>query len=167
MYLIFEGKITKREKKYFQSFVEWTLKKYGMADAEISITLAAVPVEEMCGFSALCTQVEPDEYDIEFKQEFSLLMKMISISHEMVHVRQYYNKELAHRMRAGKWTTFWRRKAQPLNEDNYTYWDQPWEIEAHGLEKGQVIQWAMDTGHIKKKWMRESIEFLNPDGDLA
>ena len=39
---------------------------------------------------------------------------------------------------------------------NPDYWDQPWEIEAHGREIGLFIRWAEKEGYSKRKWVKDA-----------
>ena len=57
---------------------------------------------------------------------------LIVLAHEMVHVKQYAKGEMKDyvRMNKVKW------KGVVYNEKKMDYWDYPWEIEAHGREKG-------------------------------
>lgn len=73
-----------------------------------------------------------DEVDIEiarthFGRDLSYLEMMKSLTHEMVHARQYFRGELknvgTHRI--------WKNK--PAN--HYSYTDSPWEREAYELEE--------------------------------
>ena len=36
------------------------------------------------------------------------------------------------------------------------YWDQPWEIEAHGRECGLFVRWAEENKLGHKKWTKET-----------
>jgi hypothetical protein len=69
---------------------------------------------------------------------------METVAHEMVHVKQYAKGELTEQSWQGK-----------LINPKQEYWDQPWEIEAHGREVGLFIQWAQNEGanHKPGKWM--------------
>lgn len=57
------------------------------------------------------------------KNGFLFMMK--TLAHELVHVKQYWRKELCG---DGGWT--WKGK----NAKNYSYENQPWEKEAYGRE---------------------------------
>ena len=57
---------------------------------------------------------------------------LLVLAHEMVHVKQYAKGEMKDyvRMNRVKW------KGKVYNDKKIDYWEQPWEIEAHGREKG-------------------------------
>lgn len=60
------------------------------------------------------------------KVEYSEMMQ--TLAHEMVHVKQYFRKELDGTGCKFKW--------KGRNADGYQYENQPWEREAFKLEKG-------------------------------
>ena len=57
---------------------------------------------------------------------------LIVIAHEMVHVKQYAKGELKDYVRASRV----KFRGEIYNDREIDYWDYPWEIEAHGREKG-------------------------------
>ena len=57
----------------------------------------------------------------------SFMEQMFSLSHEMVHVKQYFRGELS-TDKGGKWK--WKKEIA----EEYKYEDQPWEKEASSLE---------------------------------
>jgi hypothetical protein len=57
---------------------------------------------------------------------------LLVLAHEMVHVKQYAKGEMKDYLRAK--SVRWCGKV--YNDNKMNYWDQPWEIEAHGREKG-------------------------------
>ena len=75
---------------------------------------------------------------------------METIAHEMVHVKQYSKGELIDMSRSGQ--TKWQNV--PVNKQT-NYWDQPWEIEAHGKELGLFIRWAEDSELSSQSWTQE------------
>ena len=67
---------------------------------------------------------------------------LLVLAHEMVHVKQYAKGEMKDyiKMDRVKW------KGKVYNEQTIDYWEHPWEIEAHGREKGLYYKF-MD--HLK------------------
>jgi hypothetical protein len=57
---------------------------------------------------------------------------LLVLAHEMVHIKQYAKGELKDYVRVNK--VKWKGKV--YNDSKIDYWEQPWEIEAHGREKG-------------------------------
>jgi hypothetical protein len=61
---------------------------------------------------------------------------LLALAHEMVHVKQYAKGELKDYLRSNK-SKWMSEIIDPAKTD---YWDFPWEIEAHGREKGLYIK---------------------------
>ena len=74
----------------------------------------------------------------------------------MVHVKQFARNELYEpsAKQGSRWKGEWLSPRQKCVKD---YWDQPWEIEAHGRECGLFVRWAEKNGHSKKKWAQYDI----------
>jgi hypothetical protein len=66
---------------------------------------------------------------------------MDCFAHELVHVKQWAKGEYYQTMKDSKVYVFNKKKVDIRKVD---YWDQPWEIEAHGRAIGLVVQWAHD-----------------------
>lgn len=62
---------------------------------------------------------------------------LLALAHEMVHVKQYAKGELKDYSRTNK--TKW--KSEIIDPEKVDYWDFPWEIEAHGREKGLYVRY--------------------------
>ena len=62
----------------------------------------------------------------------------------MVHVKQYAKGELKDFIRVNR--IKWMGKI--YDESKLDYWEQPWEIEAHGREKGLYYKF---TDYMRKK----------------
>lgn len=92
----------------------------------------------------------PRNFTIRITSKFKILRSLVIIAHEMVHIKQQVKKELSYCARTGK--PKWNGVAIC---EKTNYWDLPWEIEAHGREKGLVYQWAEARGHCNEKWMKE------------
>ena len=90
---------------------------------------------------------KPKEFTITVDGTGSKRKIMETIAHEMVHVKQYSKGELVDLSRSN--STRWQNNI--INKDT-NYWDQPWEIEAHGKELGLFIRWAEDTELSHQPW---------------
>jgi hypothetical protein len=93
----------------------------------------------------------PRNFVIKMTSRFEILRSLMILSHEMVHVKQHAKKELAFCGKTGK--TKWHGKK--IADGDLDYWDLPWEIEAHGREKGLVYQWATERGYSSESWLKE------------
>ena len=78
----------------------------------------------------------PREFEIYVNPLMGKRRQLITLAHEMVHVKQFANDELKYNVRrkADKW------------QGNYIsrevdYFDKPWEIEAFGRELGLYVRY--------------------------
>lgn len=92
----------------------------------------------------------PREFELEIHNKMPLRRVLETVAHEMVHVKQYARGELYEGSRVSKnrWQGRW------INKDP-DYWDQPWEIEAHGRECGLFVRWAEAEGLGDAKWTHD------------
>lgn len=72
----------------------------------------------------------PKKFEINLDWPKRFKRMLISLGHEMVHVKQYAKGELKFHER-GNIVTF---QKQQYTDDEY--WESPWEIEAYGREPG-------------------------------
>jgi hypothetical protein len=144
------------QKQRIESMAEFCVEKLmpRISNADIVIALRDLSKKGAYGF---CMAHEGDEgradrprlFEIEVHKRLPLRKMLQTVAHEMVHVKQYARGELYQGMRVNKMR--WQGKWVSNNVD---YWDQPWEIEAHGREHGLFIQWAEKNklGHLKWTW---------------
>jgi len=73
-----------------------------------------------------------------------------TVAHEMVHVKQYARGELkdTNHLSLCKW------KDKVVDSDKVNYYDQPWEIEAHGRERGLFFRWIAQSNWKKCRWIK-------------
>lgn len=89
----------------------------------------------------LCCPAYPEskhrEFDIELDSNLSQRSILEALCHEMVHVKQYARGELQEKFVQSLVKTYWM--GSEIDHDNLDYWDRPWEIEAHGRERGLFL----------------------------
>jgi hypothetical protein len=61
---------------------------------------------------------------------------LVTLAHELVHVKQFARGEMTDLLSAKK--VKWNGKR--YDRDDVDYWDLPWEIEAHGRERGLFVR---------------------------
>lgn len=92
-------------------------------------------------------------FSIELDAGRSWFMHVLSIMHELVHVKQYAKGEMVQSMKTASLTKF---HSTWIDDVNLNYYDLPWEIEAHGKEKGLMVRWMKATSILteeeKKQW---------------
>lgn len=89
----------------------------------------------------------PRYFDIEIDADLSQKVTLEALAHELVHVKQYARGELRESYVASRTKVFW--KGNRVDADSIDYWELPWEIEAHGRERGlylYLMQYFNDNG---------------------
>lgn len=146
----------KSQKKHVKSMVEFCVKKMmpRMRNLEFNIRIKPFGKDDSWGYcipADYADQHRPREFDIEINNQAKLRRMLETVAHEMVHAKQFARGELYESARTHKhrWQGKWLTKEPG-------YWDQPWEIEAHGRECGLFIQWAEQNKLGKQKWTHDS-----------
>ena len=93
----------------------------------------------------------PKEFTIRADSKMKPRHIAETIAHEMVHVKQWATGEMKELVRQNK-TRF---KGELFG--NTEYWFRPWEIEAHGIEKGLFVKWAEATGVSNEDWTQDNL----------
>lgn len=81
--------------------------------------------------------VRPREFKITVNSKVGYRNMLLTLAHEMVHVKQYATGELRDALRG---PTLHRWMNKPYDKKNVDYWDHPWEIEAYGREYGLYLR---------------------------
>ena len=91
----------------------------------------------------------PRHFAIELSKTQRLRALLETVAHEMVHVKQYARNELKENAGVGKhlWKGDWV-------SDTLDYYDLPWEVEAHGRERGLYIRYIQYHNLCKKAWTK-------------
>ena len=147
---------SKRQKQLVRSMVNFCQKKLmpKMYNVEININLRNFGKDDSLGYAIPSDYADlhrPREFDVDINKQQKLRRLLETVAHEMVHVKQFARGELYESVRRNKhrWQGKW------LNTDP-KYWDQPWEIEAHGREVGLFVQWAEANKLGDKRWTHDS-----------
>ena len=135
---------TKNQKKYARSMVKFCIKTLMPRMTTLDIT---VKLKRPNGALGYCLELDDKRtFEIEADRTQRMRKLLETIAHEMVHVKQYARRELhpVHETWCGK----------TYNPEKVSYWDLPWEIEAHGREVGLFVRWAEQEklGHLKWTW---------------
>lgn len=103
-----------------------------------------------------CSFEEHDDgiryFEIELDRSNSERQILLNLAHEMVHVKQFSLGELKDGIRPT--TTVWQ--GITVDDEQVDYWDTPWEIEAHGREKGLFTRFKH---HYKLEGLYKRPEF--------
>ena len=133
---------TKSQKKYARSMVKFCIKTLMPRMKTLDIT---VKLKNPNGAMGYCLELDNNRtFEIEADKKLRLRKLLETIAHEMVHVKQYARREL-HPV-----PDTWCGKT--YNPKKTSYWDLPWEIEAHGREVGLFVRWAEQENLGNKAW---------------
>jgi hypothetical protein len=132
---------TQSQRNYTKSMVQFCIDNLmpRMRTLEIEVKLCSPK-----GAMGYCLETDNNRtFEIEVDRTLSHRKLLETVAHEMVHVKQYARRELhpVYNMWCGK----------TYNPEKVSYWDLPWEIEAHGREVGLFIRWTEENklGHLK------------------
>lgn len=90
-------------------------------------------VDGWCQVSGYNTRNKARDFDIEICKDRSMRYQLMTLAHEAVHLKQYALGEIDENMNT------WKGVRIPASTD---YYDSPWEIEAHGREKGLYVRFC-------------------------
>ena len=96
----------------------------------------------------------PKEFSIELDVTYSIRDALITLAHEMVHIKQWAKGEMYEYLKSGL-IRFHKTK---FDADNINYWDYPWEIEAFGKQLGLFVRFCEDAGIADQDDMQEGIK---------
>ena len=147
---------TKSQQKYVRSITKFCVKKLmpRMDSLELNIRLRNFGKDDSYGYCLATDDADlarPREFDIDINSTKKLRTLLETVAHELVHVKQFARGELYQSTVTMKhrWCGRWYQRTP-------NYWNQPWEWEASGREKGLFVQWAEAEriGHLK--WTQEN-----------
>ena len=82
----------------------------------------------------------PKDFTITIRPNLSKKQTLLAIAHEMVHLKQYARGEMKDYVRKHKV----KFNNKIYDHKKIDYWEHPWEIEAHGREKGLYYYFLND-----------------------
>lgn len=134
---------------YTINAVEFVMSKFFNLD-ELEYISVEVNFTDDCDDEGGCAgDIDDGDFLIEVKKDLPMRDKMITLMHELVHMKQHISLEMKYDISNDE-TTWQDKKFLNCYID---YWDRPWEIEAHGRQLGLFIRWVEDMGEgHHKKW---------------
>ena len=138
-------------------YVEKLMGKRLMGGLEIDINLRKnLITKEDCEGTATWEDESsrPKEFTIELDVTYSIRDALITLAHEMVHVKQWAKGEMYEYVKPGL-VRFHKTK---FDIDNIDYWDYPWEVEAFGKQLGLFIRFCEDAGIADRDDMQEGVK---------
>jgi len=130
----------KKERELMKSLAEFCVKKMmprkKNLDVEITIHRNLESKQGLLG--AVVDTDDTNTFEMDICHTMSLRKKLLTVAHEMVHVKQFTRGELKHTECVH--TKSWNGTS--YHED--AYWNCPWEIEAYGRELGLFTMWVKE-----------------------
>jgi hypothetical protein len=142
------GYLTKKELWYVKDLCEYICDKFftkRLRD-KLEITVKFSDYLEKEGFLGDCVwednHYRPREFTLNINRHGKFAQIINTVAHEMIHVKQMAKGEFYQLMR--KPSGYHRYNGKIVDQSKVDYWDQPWEIEAHGRAICVVNLWARD-----------------------
>ena len=85
----------------------------------------------------------PREFTIELDTTVKIRNLLITLAHEMVHIKQWAKDEMYEYMNVAGMVRF---KGEKVHMEITDYWDYPWEIEAYGKQLGLFVRFCEHMG---------------------
>ena len=95
----------------------------------------------------------PKEFTIEIDTTAKIRNILITLAHEMVHVKQWAKNEMYEYMNVAGLVRFKGEKVHMVITD---YWDYPWEIEAYGKQLGLFVRFCEHMGFDRDDMKEEA-----------
>jgi hypothetical protein len=95
----------------------------------------------------------PKEFTIEIDTTAKIRNILITLAHEMVHVKQWAKNEMYEYMNVAGMVRF---KGEKIHMEITDYWDYPWEIEAYGKQLGLFVRFCEHMGFERDDMKEEA-----------
>lgn len=135
------------QRTHARGFAKWFAGKYLSAvEKQLKLRIHIVKYEEGCNIGECeCSDDPPNPKRflivLAATEDMSKRDFIMALAHEMVHLKQYALNQM--RDVQDKKITIFHKKKYSFDME---YWDQPWEIEAYGMERGLLHRYAEHAG---------------------
>ena len=121
---------THNQRKYAESIAVYVCQKFKIKPT-VEINFRRMDNDFNYGY---CCHIDDNDFEIDIKRSLRMRDMLITLAHELVHVKQYVEGSLTQ-----------------TSDIDIDYWDRPSEIEAHGRETGLFIRWCEQEklGHLR------------------
>lgn len=138
--------LTKLIKLAVNFYAESLLEQNIIKDLQISIS-----IQYNFKNGGVCLSIDNRTFKIEIAHLRKTSSMLKTLAHEMAHVKQYAKKELYETSDK----TYWHGKIIDAK-----YWDQPWEIEAYGLEMSLFAKFLIKYNLFKQLKERRNAWYM-------
>ena len=121
---------SKHQREIVYKVIEWTIKRLKLV--RMSSLYIYVVLKKLRGVDGYCSMEDDTRrmYSIEIHKNLKLRQLIMTLIHEMVHVKQFARNEMDDFRVNGRYR--WKSGSVPKN---VTYYDMPWEKEALRLQE--------------------------------
>ena len=121
---------SKHQREIVYKVIEWTIKRLNLA--RMRSLYIYVVLKKLRGVDGYCSMEDDTRrmYSIEIHKNLKLRQLIMTLIHEMVHVKQFARNEMDDFRVNGRYR--WKSGSVPKN---VTYYDMPWEKEALRLQE--------------------------------
>jgi hypothetical protein len=157
---------TKIHQKHCRQFARFFSNRFFSKDLSKQITVKLKLIRKSnIGYNEECAHVEwvdnnrqPRKFLIYISVPPRPSLKYIisTLAHEMVHVKQFVKNELVDLPSTDYNVSVFKNKKYNLNR--VSYYDQPWEIEAFGRERGLTKEY-LEMVKLAKKLFKSPVDF--------
>lgn len=126
-------------KTLVDNLTRFYVKELKLTNSKYSLYVQMVPnLTKECGYKGAVIKIDDSTLSMAVDSRLNITELVITVAHEMVHVKQYAKGQLkTYIKRNGKTGFKWCGKAYDA-----AYYDQPWELEAFGRERILAIRIA-------------------------
>tara|TARA_Y100000034_G_C6827093_1_gene373007 strand:+ start:543 stop:1022 length:480 start_codon:yes stop_codon:yes gene_type:complete len=135
-------------------YAEKLMGKRLMSGLEININLKKNMIDKTgCEGTAIWEGegLRPREFTINLDPGVKIRNLLITLAHEMVHVKQWAKDEMYEYMKPN----MVRFKGEKIHMKEVDYFDYPWEIEAYGRQLGLFVRFCENEGLTERDDMKE------------
>lgn len=157
---------TEIHRRHCRQFVKFFSKRFFSADLSKQIRVRLKLVKKsFIDYDDECAQMEwvdnnrqPRRFTISINIPPKPSLKYIisTLAHEMVHVKQFAKNELVDLPSTNYSVTMFKNRKYNLSR--IEYYDQPWEIEAFGRERGLMKEY-FEKVKLAKKILKSPVDF--------
>lgn len=156
---------TKTHQKHCRQFIRFFSNRFFTKDLNKQISVRLKFVKKNVEYGEDCAYVEwmdsnrqPRKFviSIHVPQKASLKYIISTLAHEMVHVKQFAKNELVDLPSTNFSVSVFKNKKYNINR--VSYYDQPWEIEAYGRERGLTREY-LERVKLAKKLLNRPVDF--------
>ena len=120
-----------RRESITDSFIDWFVSKYIGKRYKLDFHVVTKGLKRQCLYGemySLDSNARPRFFEIVLHSRLSKWDYLVTLAHEMVHVKQQVTGQWTHKRGVNRW----HKEIVPKETK---YWDEPWEIDARAWEK--------------------------------